>query len=143
MASSTDPEPSSDADAGPPKESDVTSPAKDSARTESKAASSSAPISRATLSRSESLSATSRPSAAALPYADGDRIVPNEGYTLGPEIGKGEYGQVFRALAPGGFPVAVKRIIRPLSDEMCQRELRALELIRQLRHPYLLPILAY
>jgi hypothetical protein len=95
--------------------------------------------------RDDNLSATSKspPSNLGPPPADGDRIIPSEGYTLGAEIGRGEYGQVFRALAPGGFPVAVKRILRPLSDVACQRELRALELIRQIRHPYLLPIHAH
>src|SRR5262249_29180859 len=70
----------------------------------------------------------------------GDQIIPSEGYTLGPELGSGQFGVVFRATAPGGIPVAVKRIIRPLSDEMCKRELRALELLSQLRHPALLSI---
>ncbi|HEY7424288.1 MAG TPA: protein kinase [Gemmataceae bacterium] len=70
----------------------------------------------------------------------GDQIIPSEGYTLGPEIGSGQFGVVFRATAPGGIPVAVKRIMRPLSDEMCKRELRALELLSQLRHPALLSI---
>jgi hypothetical protein len=76
------------------------------------------------------------------PQAD-SQIIPSEGYTLGLAIGAGQFGQVFRARAPGGLTVAVKRILRPLSDELCQRELRALELISQLRHPYLLPTHAY
>jgi hypothetical protein len=69
-----------------------------------------------------------------------DSIIPSEGYTLGQEIGSGQFGVVFRATAPGGVPVAVKRILRPLSDAMCQRELRALELLSHLRHPALLSI---
>ncbi|HEY7328291.1 MAG TPA: serine/threonine-protein kinase, partial [Gemmataceae bacterium] len=70
----------------------------------------------------------------------GDQIIPSEGYTLGPKIGSGQFGVVYRATAPGGIPVAVKRILHPLSDEMCKRELRALELLSQLRHPTLLSI---
>jgi tRNA A-37 threonylcarbamoyl transferase component Bud32 len=73
----------------------------------------------------------------------GDEIVPSKGYTIGTAIGSGQFGVVYRALAPGGVEVAVKRIERPLSDEMCQRELRALELIRRLRHTFLLQTHAY
>jgi serine/threonine protein kinase len=85
----------------------------------------------------------SSPSQTALPLLSepvGDQIIPSEGYTIDGEIGSGQFGVVFRATAPGGIPVAVKRILRPLSDEMCKRELRALELLSQLRHPALLSI---
>jgi serine/threonine protein kinase len=74
------------------------------------------------------------------PHLVGDQIIPSQGYTIGREIGSGQFGVVFHATAPGGIPVAVKRILRPLSDEMCKRELRALELLSQLRHPALLSI---
>src|SRR5262249_52612911 len=47
------------------------------------------------------------------------------------------------AQAPGGVNVAVKRIFRPLDDESSQRELQSLELIRELRHPFLLQTQAY
>jgi serine/threonine protein kinase len=72
------------------------------------------------------------------PPLAGDQLLPSEGYVLGEELGHGEFGTVCRALAPGGVPVAVKRIHRPLSDKLSQRELKALELIRSLRHPFLL-----
>jgi serine/threonine protein kinase len=72
------------------------------------------------------------------PLPAGDHILPSEGYVLGEEIGHGEFGTVCRAVAPGGVEVAVKRIHRPLSDKLSQRELKALELIRQLRHPFLI-----
>jgi serine/threonine protein kinase len=85
-------------------------------------------------------SSPSQTSPLSRPEPVGDQIVPSEGYTLGPEIGSGQFGVVFRATAPGGIPVAVKRIHRPLSDEMCKRELHALELVSQLRHPALLSI---
>jgi hypothetical protein len=61
-----------------------------------------------------------------------------EGYQLLERIGRGAYGDVYRALAPGGVQVAVKRIFRAIDDESSQRELKALERIRELRHPFLL-----
>ncbi len=61
-----------------------------------------------------------------------------EGYELFERIGRGEFGEVHRALAPGGVNVAIKRIFRPMSDEACQRELRALKRVSEIRHPYLL-----
>ncbi|HTU21195.1 MAG TPA: bifunctional serine/threonine-protein kinase/formylglycine-generating enzyme family protein [Gemmataceae bacterium] len=150
MASSTDPgsfpddssvSPTSPNDTLTPSRHDKLSPATSAEQrtpTESELATSLPSIdSRATLSPEAPLSA------AAAPSVDLDCLLPSEGYTLGPEIGKGEFGQVFRGQAPGGLPVAIKRIIRPLSDEMCKRELRALELIRQLRHPFLLPVHAF
>jgi hypothetical protein len=67
------------------------------------------------------------------------KLVPGgEGYQLLERIGKGQYGEVYRALAPGGVVVAVKRIFRSMDDETSQRELKALQTIRELRHPFLL-----
>jgi serine/threonine protein kinase len=65
-------------------------------------------------------------------------LLGGQGYELLERIGKGEYGEVFRALAPGGIPVAVKRLFRPVEDVLSQKELKVLERIRELRHPYLL-----
>src|SRR5262249_5337509 len=49
----------------------------------------------------------------------------------------------WRARAPGGVDVAVKRISRPREHSERQRELQALELIKRLRHPYLLQTHAF
>ncbi len=65
------------------------------------------------------------------------------GYLLIERIGCGGFGEVWLAEAPGGIRVAVKIIYRPLSHEESQRELQALELIKQLRHPFLLQTQAY
>jgi formylglycine-generating enzyme required for sulfatase activity len=70
-------------------------------------------------------------------------MTPSGGYTLLKQLGGGQAGEVFRALAPGGVPVAVKRIMRPLGDEASQREHQSLELIKSLRHTYLLQTHAY
>ncbi len=55
-----------------------------------------------------------------------------------PPLGKGEYGEVFKARAPGGVLVAVKRLFRPLDHQATRTDLAALEKISQLNHPYLL-----
>ncbi|MFN4259029.1 MAG: protein kinase domain-containing protein [Gemmataceae bacterium] len=60
------------------------------------------------------------------------------GYQLLRRIGVGSFGEVWRGIAPGGVEVAIKIISRPLDHSEAQRELQALELIRNLRHPFLL-----
>jgi hypothetical protein len=87
------------------------------------------------------------PSAPSVPVAGtpglGEVLPPSEGYRLLQRIGAGQFGEVFRALAPGGVEVAVKRIFRAVDDEASQRELQALELIRSLRHAFLLQTQRY
>jgi serine/threonine protein kinase len=61
-----------------------------------------------------------------------------QGYQKLERLGRGEFGEVWRALAPGGVEVAVKIILRTVDHEASQRELKALEEIRKLRHPFLL-----
>ncbi len=78
-----------------------------------------------------------------------ERVVPRtvmpvgEGYKLHECIGRGMFGEVWRAEAPGGVEVAVKMIHRTAGDQLTQMELRALELMKRLRHPFLLQVQAY
>ena len=58
-------------------------------------------------------------------------------------LGSGSFGEVWLGEAPGGAEVAIKVIFRLLQDEEAQRELKALELIRGLHHPFLLQTQAY
>jgi serine/threonine protein kinase len=54
------------------------------------------------------------------------------------KLGGGNFGEVWLSHAPGDVPVAVKVIHRPLEDAEAQRELKALEAMREMRHPFLL-----
>lgn len=59
-------------------------------------------------------------------------------------IGRGGYGDVYAAESTaGGFPAAVKIMMRPSDHEDIQRELRSLTTMKKVRHPYLLQTFAY
>jgi serine/threonine protein kinase len=64
-------------------------------------------------------------------------------FTLINRIGEGASGEVWRATSQGGIEVAVKVGFRTLDKEESQGELRALELLKNLRHPYLLQTHAF
>src|SRR5438128_5331459 len=64
-------------------------------------------------------------------------------YSLLERIGSGSFGEVWRSLAPGGIPVAIKVLTRPVDHETAQKELESLELIKSIRHPFLLSTQAY
>jgi serine/threonine protein kinase/formylglycine-generating enzyme required for sulfatase activity len=64
-------------------------------------------------------------------------------YNLVERIGSGSFGEVWKSLAPGGIPVAVKVLTRPVDHETAKRELDSLELIKSIRHPFLLSTQAY
>src|SRR5262249_11441052 len=65
------------------------------------------------------------------------------GYRLQKRLGSGASGEVWRAEAPGGVEVAVKIIHRTVKPEEAQRELEALQVIKRLRHPFLLSLQAF
>jgi serine/threonine protein kinase/formylglycine-generating enzyme required for sulfatase activity len=56
------------------------------------------------------------------------------GYRLRAKVGNAAFGEVWSADAPGGIPVAIKILFRPVDAEEARRELAALELMRALRH---------
>ncbi|MBL9124562.1 MAG: SUMF1/EgtB/PvdO family nonheme iron enzyme [Planctomycetaceae bacterium] len=74
-----------------------------------------------------------------VPYRVGDEPVP--GFRLLEFLGRGGFGEVWKASAPGGTELALK-LIR-LDDALGLKELRSLRLVKRLRHPNLVPIVAY
>jgi hypothetical protein len=65
---------------------------------------------------------------------------PLPGYRLIERLGAGGYGEVWRVEAPGGLDKAIKLVFGQQHEKRASREMRALELIRQLRHPFLLSL---
>jgi serine/threonine protein kinase len=61
-----------------------------------------------------------------------------EGYRLVEQITVGAFGEVWKAEAPGGILVAIKIIYKPVGDEAEQHEMRAIDRVKNLSHPYLL-----
>src|SRR5579871_3344692 len=96
----------------------------------------------------DSVPSASVPSAAVMsssiaPIGQDGVLQVGAGYRLLKRIGSGSFGEVWRAIAPGGIPVAIKIIFRPIDHEFAQRELQSLELIKSLSHPYLVQTQAY
>ncbi|RIK73584.1 MAG: hypothetical protein DCC67_17735 [Planctomycetota bacterium] len=62
------------------------------------------------------------------------------GYSLSRRLGAGGYGEVWMAQAPGGLAKAVKFVYGSFHDKRAEHELRALQRIKDLRHPFLLSL---
>jgi len=61
---------------------------------------------------------------------------PVPGYVLVDRLGRGGFGEVWKAKAPGGFSVALKFV--SVGENAVQVELRSLEIFKAVRHPNLL-----
>jgi formylglycine-generating enzyme required for sulfatase activity/serine/threonine protein kinase len=73
----------------------------------------------------------------------GEILTVGGGYRLLNRVGRGAFGEVWRAAAPGGVDVAVKLISRTVKPDEARREMEALEIIKQLRHQHLLGMQAF
>ena len=65
---------------------------------------------------------------------------PIPGYTLQERIGVDGYGEVWKASAPGGLTKAIKFVYGHLDDARASRELKSLDRIKQVHHPFLLSL---
>ena len=69
----------------------------------------------------------------------GENVI--NGYKLISVIGQGGAGEVWKAEGPGGMPVALKMV--PISHGLAPKEIRALEMFKNIRHSHLLSIFGY
>ena len=74
-------------------------------------------------------------------YHEGDEPIPGTGYRLISFLGRGGFGEVWKASTPGGVEAAIK-IIR-LGGAEGRKEFRALQLVKRIRHPNLMPLAAF
>ena len=85
--------------------------------------------------RTVAIDRASRP--VTFPYAIGDPVLP--GYRLVKLLGRGGFGEVWQADAPGGMSVAIKVLVN-VGRREGTREYRALQTVKDIRHAHMVPV---
>lgn len=75
-----------------------------------------------------------------MPIQTNNASEPIPGYRVRKRIGAGGYGEVWIADAPGGLQKAIKFVYGYLDEDRANRELKSLNRIRGVRHPFLLSL---
>lgn len=75
--------------------------------------------------------------------ASDEKIQLENGYILIRRIGRGNFGEVWLSEAPGGIEVALKIVRLPSGQPSKHVELRSLDLMKRMRHPYLIQVQAF
>jgi serine/threonine protein kinase len=65
---------------------------------------------------------------------------PIPGYCLAEKVGDGGFGEVWRVTAPGGLSKALKIIYGDIRGARAEQEMKSLERIKAVRHPFLLSL---
>lgn len=65
---------------------------------------------------------------------------PIAGYVLREKLGAGGYGEVWLADAPGGLKKAIKFVHGSIDEDRASNELKSLQRIRQVHHPFILSL---
>ena len=65
---------------------------------------------------------------------------PIPGYVLREKLGSGGYGEVWLAEAPGGLKKAIKFVHGDIDEDRANNELKSLQRIRQVNHPFILSL---
>src|SRR5437588_5412558 len=68
----------------------------------------------------------------------GAEIIP--GYRLVERLGTGGFGEVWKTTAPGGLTKALKIVYGYMNEARAEQELKALDRIKSVRHPFLLSL---